>query len=345
MSDSQCLQDWVETFLPDSFVVRGDLSILPLNGDAGFRHYFRANTEPSLIAVSAPPEHENNPGFVSVALLLKQHGIHTPTIFAVDYQQGFLLLEDFGDRLLLPHLLPDTVDRFYDAAETVLLKIQQIPLTPDLLPDYSRQPLLDEMNLFPEWFLTQLLGVDLQPSDHDLLNETMAILVDSALEQPQVLVHRDFHSRNLMLLADEEIGVIDFQDAVTGPLAYDLVSLLRDCYVRWPVDYISQRALNYYRSAEAAGIAPQASKAQILRWFDLMGLQRHIKVLGIFSRLCLRDGKDNYLNDLPLVIRYTLEQLAPYPELGRFKDWFELRVLPQLPQQDWYHPWETAGDE
>ena len=217
--------------------------------------------------------------------------------------------------------------------------------TADLLPDYSRQPLLDEMNLFPEWFLTQLLGVDLQPSDHDLLNETMAILVDSALEQPQVLVHRDFHSRNLMLLADEEIGVIDFQDAVTGPLAYDLVSLLRDCYVRWPVDYISQRALNYYRSAEAAGIAPQASKAQILRWFDLMGLQRHIKVLGIFSRLCLRDGKHNYLNDLPLVIRYTLEQLAPYPELGRFKDWFELRVLPQLPQQDWYHPWETAGDE
>ncbi len=344
MSDLPRLQDWVEKFLPDSFIWRGDLLILPLNGDAGFRHYFRVNSQPSLIAVSAPPEHENNPAFVSVALLLKQQGLHTPTIFAVDYQQGFLLLEDFGDSLLLPHLSPATVDPFYDAAEEVLLNIQQAPQASDLFPSYSRQCLLDEMKLFPEWFLSQLLGIELQPSDHELLDETLAQLADSALEQPQVVVHRDFHSRNLMLLADKEIGLIDFQDAVIGPVTYDLVSLLRDCYIRWPADYVLQRALNYYRRAEVAGIVPPASDTQILRWFDLMGLQRHIKVLGIFSRLCLRDGKHNYLNDLPLVIRYTLEQLERHPELGRFKDWFELRVLPLLPQHAWYQPWETAGD-
>ncbi|MEH6617190.1 MAG: phosphotransferase [Porticoccus sp.] len=344
MSDSQHLQDWVEIFLPDSCIWQDNLSILPLNGDAGFRRYFRVNSKPSLIAVSAPPEHENNPAFVSVALWLKQHGLHTPTIFAVDYQQGFLLLEDFGDDLLLPHLSPATVDPFYDAAEDVLLKIQQAPRASDLFPDYSRQCLLDEMKLFPEWFLSQLLGLELQPSDHVLLDETLARLADSAQEQPQVVVHRDFHSRNLMLLADKEVGLIDFQDAVIGPVTYDLVSLLRDCYIRWPSDYVLQRALNYYRRAETVGIAPPASDRQILRWFDLMGLQRHIKVLGIFARLCLRDGKHHYLNDLPLVIRYTLEQLERHPELGEFKDWFESRVLPLLPQQAWFQPWETAGD-
>ncbi|TNE78997.1 MAG: phosphotransferase, partial [Gammaproteobacteria bacterium] len=166
----------------------------------------------------------------------------------------------------------------------------------------------------------------------------------SALSQPTVLVHRDFHSRNLMLLDNGGIGVIDFQDAVTGPLTYDLVSLLRDCYIRWPASYVSRRALNYYRRAVAAGIATPVSDKQFMRWFDLMGLQRHIKVLGIFARLFLRDGKAGYLNDLPLVIRYTLEQLDSYPELNEFKDWFERRVLPAVIDQSWYQPWQQAGD-
>ncbi len=350
MSNSQCLHEWVEKFLPDSVSTSEKLLLQPLNGDAGFRHYFRLNTCPPLIAVSAPPEHENNPSFVSVALLLRQNGIHTPMIYAVDYQQGFLLLEDLGDELLLPQLSADTVDVYYAAAETALLSMQKVSVPSGTLPAFDRQRLLDEMNLFPEWFLVKLLGINLQSADYELIHDVMNQLVENALGQPQVFVHRDFHSRNLMLLGggendeDSEIGVLDFQDAVTGPITYDLVSLLRDCYIRWPGDYVSQRALSYYHRAVAVEIAPPVSDKQILRWFDLMGLQRHIKVLGIFSRLYLRDGKPGYLNDLPLVIRYTLEQLEPYPEFDKFKDWLALRVLPELPKQDWFFPWETAGD-
>ncbi len=330
------------------------LVLSPLNGDAGFRQYFRLNTEPSLIAVLAPPVHENTPTFVNISLCFQQSGIRTPLIYAVDYQSGFLLLEDFGDDLLLPQLSPNTVDELYWAAESELLKIQQVKPNTEIFPCYDGQRLRDEMNLFPQWFAEQLLGLELRDSDNQMLEEVFSLLVNNALEQPKVVVHRDFHARNLMLLENDAIstnasdvnstiGVIDFQDAVIGPFAYDMVSLLRDCYIRWPEDYVNQRALDYSRRAEAFGIIPNVADEQIIRWFDLMGLQRHIKVLGIFARLWLRDGKQDYLNDLPLVIRYTLEQLEPYPELKKFKDWFEQRVLPQLPQQFWYQPWEVAG--
>ena len=380
MSDFACLQEWVEKFLPTSHVPQKashirdsihhkisqeifpwELSLSPLNGDAGFRQYFRLNTEPSLIAVLAPPVHENNPAFVNISLCFQESGVRTPLIYAVDYQSGFLLLEDFGDDLLLPQLSPHTVDELYWAAEAELLKIQQIKPNTEIFPHYDGQRLRDEMNLFPQWFVEQLLDLELQDSDRKILNETFSLLADNALEQPQVVVHRDFHARNLMLLKydgvsdktsganntiviDSRIGVIDFQDAVIGPFTYDMVSLLRDCYIRWPKDYVAQRALDYSWRAEAFGIIPNVSDEQITRWFDLMGLQRHIKVLGIFSRLWLRDGKQDYLDDLPLVIRYTLEQLEPYPDLKKFKDWFEQRVLPQLPQQSWYRSWEAAGD-
>lgn len=338
MSDFVCLQEWTEKFLPTSVVSQERLLLEPLNGDAGFRQYFRLNTVPSLIAVSAPPGQENTPAFVDVSLCLQQNGLRTPLIYAVDYQRGFLLLEDFGDQLLLPLLTPDTADQFYDAVETELLKIQQVPVNLDIFPNYGRQKLMEEMELFPEWFVEQLLGIELQSVDRQLLNDTFSVLVENALAQPQVVVHRDFHSRNLMSLPDDSIGVIDFQDAVTGPFTYDMVSLLRDCYIRWPADYVSRRALSYYQRAVVAGIVPPVSEAQVLRWFDLMGLQRHIKVLGIFARLSLRDGKQGYLNDLPLVIRYTLEQLKSYPELQKFKSWFEQRLLPQLSQHSWYQP-------
>ena len=382
MSDFDCLQEWVEKFLPTSYVSQKasyirhstsqkissqELSVTPLSGDAGFRQYFRLDTEPSLIAVLAPPIYENNPAFVNISLCFQQNGVRTPVIHAVDYQSGFLLLEDFGDDLLLPQLFPTTVDKLYQSAETELLKIQQIKPNTEIFPDYDGQRLRDEMNLFPQWFVEQLLGLELQDSDREILNETFSLLVDNALEQPQVVVHRDFHARNLMLLDHNgistnasdanntiftenkaemasPIGVIDFQDAVIGPFTYDMVSLLRDCYIRWPEGYIARRALDYSRRAEALGIIPKVSDEQIIRWFDLMGLQRHIKVLGIFARLWLRDGKRDYLGDLPLVIRYTLEQLEPYPELKKFKVWFEQRVLPQLPQQSWYQPWEVAGN-
>jgi aminoglycoside/choline kinase family phosphotransferase len=336
MSDFVCLQEWVEKFLPTTVVSQDGVLLERLNGDAGFRQYFRLNTEPSLIAVSAPPNQENTPAFVEISLCLQQQGLRTPLIYAVDFQRGFLLLEDFGDQLLLPLLTAERVDHFYNAAETELLKIQQIPTNLNIFPIYDRQKLMSEMDLFPEWFVEKLLGIELQSVDRQLLNDTFSMLAENALAQPQVVVHRDFHSRNLMNLSNSSIGVIDFQDAVIGPVTYDMVSLLRDCYIRWPADYVSRRALDYYQRAVGAGIVPQVSEVQVLRWFDLMGLQRHIKVLGIFARLSLRDGKQGYLSDLPLVIRYTLEQLELYPELQQFKSWFDLRVLPQLSQHSWH---------
>lgn len=344
MAAEMSLSEWVERFLPDLYRPGTPLSMVPLCGDAGFRSYYRVSSRPTLLAVSAPPEHENNAAFVNIALLLKAQGVHAPRIIAVDYAQGYLLLEDFGDQLLLPLLNEQTVDVLYTKAESALQAIQQIDVSGHPLADYDRSMLLAEMNLFPEWFVGKLLGIELSVPEQQLLSTTFEILVDSALSQPQVLVHRDYHSRNLMLLENNDIGVIDFQDAVTGPFTYDLVSLLRDCYIRWSAELVSRRALNYYRRAVAAGIATPVSDKQFFRWFDLMGLQRHIKVLGIFARLYLRDGKAGYLNDLPLVIRYTLEQLDSYPELNEFKAWFEQRVLAAVESQPWYQPWQQAGD-
>jgi len=344
MPADQGLSEWVEAYLPERYRSGAALSMTPLNGDAGFRRYFRVDCHPTLLAVSAPPEHENNAAFVAIDLLLRQQGVHTPVIFAVDYERGYLLLEDFGDQLLLPLLNEQTVDDLYHRAESVLLKIQRATVAGAPVPDYDRQRLLDEMALFPEWFVSGLLGIEPGEEERALLQRTFDVLLDSALSQPAVLVHRDYHSRNLMLLDDGDIGVIDFQDAVTGPFTYDLVSLLRDCYIRWPARDVSRRALNYFQRAVAAGIATPVPDEQFLRWFDLMGLQRHIKVLGIFARLFLRDGKAGYLDDLPLVIRYTLEQLGSYPELNEFKSWFVRRILPAAQEQSWYRLWQRAGD-
>lgn len=335
------LQLWAENFLPNSTELTGSLTLVPLNGDAGFRQYFRTNTNPVLIAVSAPPDREDNPAFVSKALAMRAHGLHVPQIFAVDYQQGFLLLEDLGDGLLLSQLNQQSIERLYGAAEQALLQLQSMPVDSSVFPAYSDELLDNEMALFPEWFVDQLLGLSLNEGEQKMLRQTFDLLLESARQQPQVVVHRDYHSRNLLEMANGEIAMVDFQDGVIGPLTYDLVSLLRDCYIRWPTEQVGARALAY---AERAGLLKTVSEQQFMRWFDLMGLQRHIKVLGIFARLWLRDGKSGYLNDLPLVIRYTLEQARPYPELAEFVSWFEARVVPALSQQDWYQPWQTAGD-
>lgn len=359
MTNLAYLRDWAEAFLPDSTIVCGavecasaiaethqeSILLTPLSGDAGFRQYFRLNTKLPLLAVLAPIEYEDTLAFVNVSLCFKRNAIRTPKVYAVDYQSGFLLLEDFGCELLLPNLSGETVDIFYTAAETELLKIQKIAYKTTTLPYYDEQRLMSEMALFSEWFVQQLLGIELNPSDHDMFDEVFRLLSSSALEQPQVVVHRDYHSRNLMLLDNSQLGIIDFQDAVIGPVTYDLVSLLRDCYVRWSPASMTQRAVSYAQRAAALGIIPSVPEAQFVRWFDLMGLQRHIKVLGVFARLWLRDSKQHYLHDLPLVIRYTMEQLQRYPELSVFRHWFEQRVIPKLLSQPWYQPWETAGDK
>jgi aminoglycoside/choline kinase family phosphotransferase len=341
----QTFVQWVSAFLPEA--TQWDsctgLQMDALAGDAGFRRYYRTNTVPSFIAVDSPPDKEKNQAYVNIAMALQSQGIRTPVIYAVDFVQGFLLLEDFGTQVLQPLLSEETLGNYYQQAETSILAIQQIQ--PQVIfPNYDAELLSAEMGLFSQWFVGELLGQSLSQDEIAMLDNLYGLLVRSALEQPQVLVHRDYHSRNLMLLADNQLGIIDFQDAVWGPVTYDLVSLLKDCYVRWPAEKIRQRALNFKGQLQRAGTLMATDDQQFLNWFELMGLQRHIKVMGIFARLSLRDGKAAYLDDLPLVIRYSLEAAQAHPDTQVFADWFTQRIEPQLAGQSWYRDWRTAGD-
>ncbi|WOX06966.1 aminoglycoside phosphotransferase family protein [Microbulbifer pacificus] len=320
------------------------LNLQPLSGDAGFRRYFRTDTTPTLIAVDSPPSKTNINRFVALADYLRRHGIHTPLVIAADIEHGYMLLEDLGDIQLLRMLNPDSVAGLYAEVINELLCLQQIPRAEGMFPPYSRELLHMEMSIMPEWLIGKLLGRELSADEHQLLERTFAHLLDSASSQPQVLVHRDYHSRNLMVRSGERPGVVDFQDAVWGPVTYDLASLLRDCYIRWPREQVENWALAYASSAIDAGIIPEVAPETFLRWFDWIGLQRHFKVLGLFPRLYLRDGKHGYLPDLPLVIRYTLEVSDKYPELQPFADWFRAEILPLVEKQDWYRDYRTAGE-
>ena len=226
----------------------------------------------------------------------------------------------------------------------VLLRLQQATDIPTELPQYDQAMLRRELEIFSEWFVVRLLGYSLSQAEQALLQRVFTQLETTALEQPQLLVHRDYHSRNLLLCDSGQIGVIDFQGAVRGPFAYDLVSLLRDCYIRWPQEDVKRWALSYGNMAMDVGVIPAVDEATYLRWFDWVGLQRHIKVLGIFARLHLRDGKHHYLADLPLVLRYTLDVARNYPQLDEFVAWFEQQLLPLIEQQPWYTDYRRAGD-
>ncbi len=348
MADLNALQNWFGKFQPGQSPT-GGLQLRPVTGDAGFRAYFRSNTRPPFIAALAPPEHEDNPAFVRIAIAMARGGVHVPKIVAVDYEHGFLLQEDLGETLFLDVLNSDTQGQLYDRAEATLLQIQKLPAASALFPAYDAALLGRELELFPEWFVGGLLGVKLDAPARRLLDELFAVLLGSAAGQSQVVVHRDYHSRNLLVLDDGGVGVIDFQDAVTGPLTYDLVSLLRDCYIRWPQTLVEQRVEGFRHKLMAqiaAGeqVVTVPDSETFLRCFDLMGLQRHLKVLGIFARLSLRDGKANYLHDLPLVMRYVLEVAQKYPETEKFYRWFMDQLEPQFLAQDWYRPWQTAGE-
>jgi N-acetylmuramate 1-kinase len=271
--------------------------------------------------------------------------VHTPSIFAADETRGFLLVEDFGDELLHSQLSATNVATLYRQTFSTLLSLQSCPDQPALIPRYDRALLRRELEIFSEWFVGKLLGYSLSDAENVMLNNLYAALEDSALAQPQALVHRDFHSRNLIVRSNNSLGVIDFQGALWGGCTYDLVSLLRDCYIRWPADQVTSLALEYRHAAITSGLLSISVDEKIyLGWFDLMGLQRHIKVLGIFARLNLRDGKPSYLKDLPLVIRYTLEVADTYANLKPFADWFRTKLLPLAKQQAWYSDHKCAGD-
>ena len=300
----------------------------PASADASFRRYFRARgTEGTAICMDAPPDKEDVRPFVDITRRLLETGVHAPKLLAQNLLDGFLLLEDLGCTHYLSKLHPQSVDAMYCEAMDSLLQLQNTDTTD--LPVYNEQRLLAEMELMPEWFLKVHLQYSESDIPYDLIRQTFDALIESALEQPQVFVHRDYHSRNLMVTTEHSPGIIDYQDGVLGPATYDLVSLLRDCYVVWPRTQVEQWVSRFRKEAIAMGTLPPVGEQAFLRWFDLMGLQRHIKVLGIFARLNHRDGKPNYLDDLPLTLSYVLEVGSRYHETGALVEWMRNQGIPQ----------------
>jgi len=306
-------------------------TIEPASADASFRRYFRVTLADgsTLIAMDAPPDREDCRPFLAVAERMAAAGLHVPQVFERDLGQGFLLLEDLGSRPYLGALHEDSVDALYGDATAALLRLQaRAPI--EGLPPYDRALLQREMDLFPEWLLGRHLGIALDGGERRMLEAAFEALIANALEQPMVCVHRDYHSRNLMVVEQDNPGVIDFQDAVAGPVTYDLVSLLRDCYIRWPAARVDAWAEGYHRAAREAGMLEGVDAPTFLRWFDLMGVQRHLKAAGIFARLNHRDGKPGYLGDIPRTLGYIVEVAGRRPGIGALGGFIADRVLPRL---------------
>jgi aminoglycoside/choline kinase family phosphotransferase len=307
-------------------------AVVPASADASFRRYFRIQLpSQTLIAMDAPPDREDSAPFVKVCRALKAIDVPVPDLLEADLDQGFLLLSDLGSTHLLGTLREGAEpDRAYAPAAAALLRMQHAGgRAADELPPYDEALLRREMDLFPVWFLERHLGLVLDQTMKAVLERTACLLCDSALQQPQVFVHRDYHSRNLMVPSPDSVGVIDFQDAVRGPVTYDLVSLYKDCYVEWP----RPRALEWVESHRQAllelGLAV-ADREEFQRSFDWMGLQRHLKVLGIFARLWYRDGKPGYLADLPLVLRYVMDVTDRYAALRDLNTLLRDVVMPRF---------------
>jgi aminoglycoside/choline kinase family phosphotransferase len=307
--------------------------IAPASADASFRRYFRLTRgADTYIIMDAPPDKEDSAPFVKIAQLLAALDLNVPLILARDLERGFLLLSDLGSRQYLDELpAPGAADGLYSDALGALLRMQSAPPhTWRDIPAYDQALLQREMELLPEWFLQRHLGLHIDGAARALLDDLFASLSRAALEQPVSFVHRDYHSRNLLLTAEENPGILDFQDAVRGPVTYDLASLLKDCYIAWPPAKVSAWALGFRDSLLSAGSTLRADEKTFMRWFDLMGLQRHIKVLGIFARLFYRDGKSQYLKDLPRVLNYVKETAALYGETAAFAGYIAQQIEPRF---------------
>ena len=304
------------------------LEITAIPGDASARRYFRVcSVSGNYIAVDAPPTHEKNQAFVHIAQAFLKIGLNVPQILDVNFEDGFLLLSDLGDTQLLNILNNNNVHLHYNNAIEQIIKLQtctdfggwQLPL-------YDHTLLLEELSHFHNWYLSRHLGLVLSCNEVAMLQTTYDLLIHSALIQPQICVHRDYHSRNLMVLPNNEIGILDFQDAVKGPITYDLVSLLRDCYIKWPVaevDMWTEQCWQLLQNQEAHDVSLET----FVQWFDWMGLQRHLKVLGIFARLFRRDGKDGYLQHMPRIFEYIYYVCDRYHELTPLKKFLINRVI------------------
>lgn len=321
----QQLEAWLANALQQAA-----FTLTTASADASFRRYFRVHlTSPylghnTLIAMDAPPPQEDCAPFVNIATLLLASGLNVPNVLAQDLTQGFLLLSDLGDDTYLSKLDAQTAPKLYQDATNTLIKMQ-LASKSQVLPAYDEALLTREMQLFPDWYVAKHLNTTLNSDQQAVLNNTFKVLNENILAQAQVYVHRDFHSRNLMITQENNPGVLDFQDAVFGPITYDLVSLLKDAYINWDEEQIIDWAVRYWQPAKKAGLPVPDDFSEFYRDFEWMGVQRHIKVLGIFARLSHRDGKNSYINDMPIVMAHLRKVCERYVELRPM-----LRLLNQL---------------
>ena len=322
MQRQQLLTDWLSSLYPNE-----TFSIAPASADASFRRYFRATFADgsTKIVMDAPPQHEDCKPFLHVGKLFEDAGTHVPHAHAQDLTQGFLLLSDLGNTTYLQALDAHNAKQLYGAATDALIKIQ-LASKPNELPPYDEALLRRELNLFPEWYIAKHLGVTLTDKQQAKLEEVFVRILANNLAQPCVYVHRDYHSRNLMS-TEPNPGILDFQDAVYGPITYDLASLFKDAYIRWEEEEIMDWLIHYWEKARKAGLPVREDFGEFYRDYEMMGAQRHIKVLGIFARLYHRDGKDGYLKDMPLVMEYLRKACERYIDLKPL-----LNILMELEQ-------------
>ena len=310
------LCSWLESLKPSWQL---DLiTLAPASADASFRRYFRIESKnpafETLIVMDAPPEHEPLDAFIQVDLLLSEAGLKVPQILEKNVREGFLLLNDLGNETYLSALNDNTADQLYQDATKALIKMQ-LASKPDVLPNYDAALLQRELDLFPEWYLKKHLQIELSQTQDAQVKLAFELIIQNNLAQAKVYVHRDYHSRNLMVTEKNNPGVLDFQDAVYGPITYDASSLWRDAYIAWPEEKVIDWVIKFWEEGRKVGLPMPDDFGQFYRDFEWMGLQRHLKVLGIFARLFHRDGKDGYLKDIPLVLQYAIATANRYIEL------------------------------
>jgi len=319
----ECLNHWLSTQLKGK-----PFTLSPASADASFRRYFRLTPNDgstSLIVMDAPPEHEDCHPWIDVAALFGAAGVHVPAVIAADLAQGFILMSDLGDTTYLKAMTADNAATLYADALGSLAAIQRCS-KPGVLPEYSAELLLREMRLFDEWYVARHKGMVLDERDRAMLENIYAQIAAVNLAEPQVFVHRDYHSRNLMYMPSQpNPGIIDFQDAVYGPISYDLVSLLKDAYIHWEEDFTLDQLIRYWQVARTLGLPVREDFSDFHRDYEWMGVQRHLKILGIFARLSHRDGKDAYLDDMPLILDHLRRSCQRYIDLKPL-----LRLLDRL---------------
>ena len=321
----ESLEHWLKNILKSS-----DFELVPASEDASFRFYYRLSLDnKTFIVMDAPPQHEDCSAFIEITNKLHDCNVNAPTIHEMDLEQGYLLLSDFGNDLYLDKLNHASVNELYSDAIKALVSMQVLGSV-EGLNNYDESLLRNEINIFKEWLLGRHLRIELNNRQTESIESLFDLLVKNALQQPQVLVHRDFHSRNLMLTKEKNPGVIDYQDAVGGPISYDLVSLLKDCYIKWPKNMIDTWVDFYLNKLVTHGFELEIDREEFQRWFDLMGVQRHLKASGIFARLFHRDNKQGFLKDIPRTLSYIVDLKQTYDELFPLCLLIEESILPRL---------------